>query len=98
MPISHTLFQKTEEEETIPYMPWEASTALMPKPVKDVIEKKKTKGKITGQYSHVDTKSLIKQRQIKSNTVCCYIITKWELSQKCKIDLHLKSSQCNPLY
>ena len=49
MPILLKLFQKVEEEETLPNSFYEAIITLIPKPDKEA-KKKKKKKKTTGQY------------------------------------------------
>ena len=49
MPILLKLFQNIAEEGTLPNLFYEASITLIPKPDKDIKEKKK-KGKLIGQH------------------------------------------------
>ena len=82
-PILHRLFQKVQEDGSLPNTFYEASIALIPKPDKDTTKKDNFR---PVSLMNIDAKILNKilanciQQYLKRS----YTITKWDSSQGCK--------------
>ena len=90
MPILHKLYQTTEEKGILPNSFLRPTFALS-KLDKDITRKQQTNISHEHRYKILNK---ILTYQIQQYMKRCYIMTKWDLSQDCKIGL-IFENQCN---